>query len=178
VSTQSEGGSHTRLKLLLDLILFLVFLVALEPGFSGLAWHEWLGIAFAAAIAVHLLLSWQWIVAVIRRIFAHLPAKTRINAVLNLLLFVSFIVVSFSGILISREALPVLGFVLTPNFAWRMLHGLSADLSMVLIAAHLGLHWSWIVSTLRTYVWNPLTGAGRRPRPAFVAVGHSAEVQS
>ena len=74
----------TRINLLVDGTIFIGFLVAMAPRFSGLAVHEWLGIAFAAAIVTHLLLHWDWIVSVTARIFNKaLQQKQRINYALN-----------------------------------------------------------------------------------------------
>lgn len=36
-----------------DTAIFVAFLVAMAPRFSGIAIHEWLSIAFAAAIVTH-----------------------------------------------------------------------------------------------------------------------------
>lgn len=52
--------SRTKLNFLIDIIIFTAFLVAMDPRLTGIAIHEWLSIAFGAAIIVHLLLHWQW----------------------------------------------------------------------------------------------------------------------
>ena len=60
--------NRNKTNLIVDSAIFLAFLVALAPRFSGLALHEWLGVAFGGAIVTHLLLHWQWIVEVTKRL--------------------------------------------------------------------------------------------------------------
>ena len=69
VNTTAEKKSQTKAKLWIDLFIFIVFLVAMDPRSTGIAIHEWLTIASMAAMMTHLLLNWQWIVEVTRRFF-------------------------------------------------------------------------------------------------------------
>ena len=57
--------SPTKVNLIVDSIVFIAFLIVTAPHFTGIAIHEWLGIAFGAGITTHLLLHWQWIVTTI-----------------------------------------------------------------------------------------------------------------
>ena len=102
----------TKINLAVDGGIFLGFLVADAPHFTGMAIHEWLGIAFGAAIITHLLLHWQWLVAVTRRFLTNIPRQARLNYLLNMLLFIDVTLIIFSGLMISRVALPSLGLSL------------------------------------------------------------------
>ena len=156
--------NRTKVNLLVDFSIFVALLFAMEPHATGMAVHEWLGIAFGAAIVTHLLLHWQWIVETTKRIFSKIAAAQRINYILNILLFIDIVIVSFTGIMISRSALPALGITLSSGFQWRMLHTLSADASLALIGLHVALHWNWIVNAISRYVVKPIT---QMIRPAF-----------
>lgn len=160
------GMRRSTINLIVDSAVFLAFLVAMAPHFSGMAIHEWLGIAFGAAIVTHLLLHWQWIVEITRRMFSGAQWSARVNYLLNALLFIDITVIVFTGLLISEEALPLLGIQLEPGRSWKMLHTLSADAFVYLTAAHVALHWRWIVSTVRRLLppWRtPHVAAGRAP---------------
>lgn len=61
--------TSNRTKLLLDIGTFAAFLMAMAPRSSGLAVHEWLTLALAATIIVHLLFNWNWIAEVTKRLF-------------------------------------------------------------------------------------------------------------
>lgn len=100
--------STTQINLIVDSSVFIAFLVIMAPHFTGIALHEWLSIAFGAAIITHLLLHWTWIVTTTKRLFAHLPRQTRINHALNLLLFIDMTLAIFTGLMISEAALPAL----------------------------------------------------------------------
>jgi hypothetical protein len=142
-------SNTNRTKLFLDIALFLAFLVAMDPHFSGLAIHEWLSLAAAATVIVHLLLSWEWIVNVTKRLFVKATNGARVNYVLNWLLFIDGILIILSGILISESVMPALGIALPVNFAWRRLHDMSANLSLLIMGLHLAMHWNWIVTTFK-----------------------------
>jgi hypothetical protein len=162
--------NRNKLNLLIDVAIFLVFLVTMAPRFSGIAIHEWLSIAFGAAIVTHLLLHWQWIVGVARRFVSAARWSARVNYLLNTLLFVDMTIVIFSGLLISEAALPLLGIPTVHGGIWRQLHDLSANLAVVLLGLHVALHWSWIVSMVKRYLIAPLTS---RRRPSLTGVART-----
>jgi cytochrome b len=146
---------RVKTDLLVDASIFTAFLIAMDPRSSGIAVHEWLGIAFGAAIIVHLLLHWKWIFSTTRRLFSRAARQARLNYFLNTLLFIDITLVVFTGLMISRVALPSLGIYLGGNFLWRGLHSLTANLSLVLISVHVALHWRWIVETIKRYIFRP-----------------------
>jgi hypothetical protein len=106
-------------------------------------------------------------VAVVRRFFGHLAASTRLNLALNIALFVNFVVVVFTGIMISREALPVLGISLAGGHAWEGIHRQAADLILFVAGLHVAIHWKGILSATRRYLVAPVYGLLHRP--AFAA---------
>lgn len=155
--TQSEtkNRSQTKLKLVIDIGIFIGFLIAMDPHSSGIPIHEWLATSMLAVLVVHLLLSWDWIVQITRRFFSTVNLQTRINYILNLLLFIDGSLMMLSGFMISESLLPYLGIELPRNFAWRGLHDLSANLFLVLLGLHTALHWNWIVDNVKRYILRP-----------------------
>lgn len=142
-------SNSNRTKLLLDIGTFLAFLITMDPRFSGLAIHEWLSLALAGTIIIHLLLNWEWIVNVTKRLFVKATNGARVNYVLNWLLFIDGILIMLSGIMISESAMPTLGITLPVNFAWRRLHDMSANIALLIMGLHLAMHWNWIVTTVK-----------------------------
>ena len=153
---QTKSVNKAKTKLVLDVLIFVAFLVAMQPRASGLAVHEWLTLSAVAVITVHLLLSWDWIVQVTRRFLSKANAGTRLNYLLNWTMFVDVILIMLSGIMISEVAMPALGINLGRNFAWRGLHSLSTNLFLVLFGLHTALHWGWIVNAFKRYVFQPI----------------------
>jgi hypothetical protein len=156
IETQSKSRYQTKTKLVIDVIIFVIFLIAMEPRSSGIAIHEWLTTAALAALVVHLLLSWDWIVQVTRRFLGKTNTLARLNYILNWLLFIDGTVIMLSGFMISEALLPGLGISLPHGFAWRRLHDLTANGFLLLLGLHTALHWSWIVDTFKRYVFQPV----------------------
>lgn len=154
-----------KTNLLLDLLLFAGFLVAFEVRLTGVALHEWLSLAVAGSILLHLLFHWRWIVAVTRRFLHRLVHETRLNYVVDAIFFISFTVTIFSGLLISRAVLPTFGIALAEGFSWRFIHAQAANLSVLMVAVHVGLHWRWILDTTRRLTIVPLQRALSRVLP-------------
>lgn len=148
--------SQTKTKLWLDILIFIAFLIAMEPHTSGLAIHEWLTLSMLAALTIHLLLSWDWITEITRRFLGRLGVQNRINYILNWLLFIDGTLLMVSGVMISEVALPFLGINLPMGFGWRRLHDLSANFGLILLGLHTALHWSWIVNTFNKYLIQPI----------------------
>ena len=153
-----NSSSRTKTKLWLDMVIFVAFLVAMEPHSSGLAIHEWLTLSMIAALIVHLLLSWDWITEITRRFLGKLGGQRRINYLLNWLLFIDGTLLIVSGVMISEVALPAMGIKLPMGFAWRRLHDISANFALVLLGVHTALHWGWIVKTFGKYLVQPVVG--------------------
>jgi hypothetical protein len=139
-------------KFILDLLVFIGFLLALDPRATGIAIHEWLAIAVSAAIITHLLLNWNWIVGVTRQFFHKVTAKPRLNYILNWLFFIDFILIMLTGLMISQAVLPAFGIRIASDFAWRRLHSLTADASLFILALHLALNWDWVANIFKRYI--------------------------
>jgi cytochrome b len=120
---------------------------------TGMIVHEWLGLALAGMIVLHLLLSWAWIASATRRLLAAQSNRTRINYFLNLCLFACVTAVIFSGILISQQAIPALTMqhaeLLASDFPWTSIHDRFSDFVLILAALHLAINWNWSVAAVR-----------------------------
>jgi len=167
MATQTRPLSRSITNLLLDTASFVAFLLVTAPHFTGMAIHEWLGVALAGALITHLLLHWNWLVSVTRRFFSGATWRARLNYVLNALLFVCFTVALFTGLMISEVALPLFGIQLGHDRLWEQLHRLVSDACVILIGLHLALHWNWIVNTSRRLLrrWRPTPTVGHEVTP-------------
>jgi hypothetical protein len=148
--------NKTKLNLILDIVILLVFLVDFEPALTGLIWHEWLGMLLIVLFMVHMLLHWRWVVETSKRIFRKLARQAKINFILNLALLTAMVLLIGSGVMISHAVLPFFGLRLSATPFWRWLHTFSADLVVWIVALHIALHWSWIVIALKRYLVQPM----------------------
>lgn len=138
-----------KTKLLLDLGTFITLLIVSAPHFTGDAIHEWLGVALSGAIVLHLLLNWNWIVEISIRLFTKATPNLRFSYILNWALFGAGIMITLSGLMISKTVVPFLGLSLPENMSWRQLHELSTNVIMILMGLHVAMHWNWIVSMFK-----------------------------
>jgi len=138
-----------RTRFLLDLFLFVSFLIFMQPALTGITVHEWFATAAILTFLIHVLSQWDWIIAVGKHFFQKFFHQSRLNFILDILLFFSMTTVMVSGLLISRSLLPALGFLVAPNFFWRRIHDVSANFTLLVVAIHVGLHWDWIVNTAK-----------------------------
>ncbi len=149
-------SSQTKSKLWVDILIFVAFLVTMDPRSSGLAIHEWLSLSMLAAMTVHLLLNWDWIIQITSRFFGKLGGLNRVNYILNWLLFIDGTLIMISGIMISESALPLLGIHLPQGFGWRRLHDMSANFFLIMLGVHTALHWNWIINSFNRYLIQPV----------------------
>ncbi|MCA9914630.1 MAG: DUF4405 domain-containing protein [Anaerolineae bacterium] len=140
--------NKTKVNVFLDMLLALMFIVEMEEHFTGLPMHEVLGLVFGAALLIHIILHWDWIVSITRTFFKTLLHETRFNYALNLALFIDLIVVTVTGIAISRT----LGLNLGLSRDWQTIHIVASELSLVLIGLHVAMHWKWIATNVKKYL--------------------------
>ncbi len=159
----------TKNNLILDLSMFGVFLVIANPHSTGTTIHEWLAIAFSAAIITHLLVHWDWIVKVGKEFFKKLWHQSRLNFVVDTLFFIAMTGSLFSGLMISQSVMSTLGIQLNVSHSWKSIHSMVSDLSVVLLGLHFALHWKWLTTNVDRYILNPIRNLFPRTVPNTMA---------
>ena len=151
--------NKVKLNVYLDLLLTGMFVVEMEEHFTGLALHELLGLTFAVAFLLHIILHWDWVVNITRTFFKKLLHESRLNYVLNMALFADMAFVTVSGILISRTI--GLNLSLAQDFrrTLQSLHMVGSELVLIIVALHVAMHWKWIKTNGARYLfgWLPKT---------------------
>ncbi len=118
------------------------------------------------------MLHWEWVITVGAQFLRKLFHKSRLNFLVDAVLFAAFVTLILSGILISKSVLATLGLQLAVAPAWKMIHSGAANICLLLTALHFALHWKWVVSTVKRYVFLPLGKIvfPRKLQPAAVVV--------
>lgn len=183
VEKQSKKSNQTRLNgsrlnqskwnLFLDVALAGAFVLVLEEHFTGLNWHELIGVGFAIGLLVHFILHWRWVFTMTKTFFRKLFHESRLNYLLNLVLLVDLAVIIVTGIGISRTLGLELGLDRSLSSSFEQWHRLASNFSLLLVGLHVAIHWKWIVSHARRYIFrNPFRFLLHRQAPHPV-VAHS-----
>jgi len=145
-----------------DAFVFVLFALVLNVPLTGLAIHEWLGIAIAIGLVTHTVQHTSWVVTTTRRMMSATSFQNRVNYLLMVALFIGFVSIIVSGLLISEVALPWLG--VTPPGARFMLwiHLASVGWVLWLTVIHIALNWRWIVNTSDRLVFKRFARTGGR----------------
>ena len=164
-----------KTNLVLDATIFAAFLAVANPSLTGMTIHEWLALAFAAAIATHLLFHWKWLVTITKQFFKKFFHQSRLNYVVDALFFVAMTAAMFSGLMISKSIMATLGFQLEVSRSWKTIHTLASDISLLLLGLHFALHFKWVISSLKRYLILPVIrvfrgsrGGAMTPQPVSV----------
>ena len=143
-----------------DALVMIAFVVVLNVPLTGLAIHEWLGIVLGVGLIVHTIQHTKWIATTTRRFLSSTSFQNRVNYLLMVGIFIGFVSITISGLLISEVALPWIG--LNPRggsfFLW--LHLSSVGWVIWLTAIHLAVNWRWIVSTTDRLIFKRFAQSG------------------
>ena len=156
---------------IIDAMLFGGFLVALWLDLTGVAVHQWLGLAVGALAGYHLVTHWRWVEAVTGRLFGRTSRQSRQFYAVDAGLAVGFVAIAGTGLAISTW----LDLGLANYAIWRNVHLLASVVTLALVVAKIGLHWRWIVSTARRRIFAapaPLRQMGPgQPVPVSAEIG-------
>jgi cytochrome b561 len=139
--------ARLMLDIVVDTALLVAFTIDSNTQLTGIPIHEWLGLAFGVGFVVHLALHWDWVTRTARRMFSAAPNRERIKWIVDFALYLMTGAAVVSGWYISRHAAPALGVKRVDEQFFRGFHSTTADLSVLLVAIHLGLNWRWMRST-------------------------------
>ncbi|MCJ7735530.1 MAG: DUF4405 domain-containing protein [Anaerolineales bacterium] len=121
---------------------------------TGLLWHEWLGVAVGLIAFYHLLIHWKWVNTITKRFFSRTSKQSRLCYLLDWSLLLSFLVIGITGLMISTW----FNLELAEYIFWKDIHVYSSIASLVIILLKIAAHWRWIVNTAAKYI-----GLWRKP---------------
>lgn len=155
------------LRYVTDALMTAVLLALMAYVRTGQSLHEWLGIAAFGLFILHHVLNLNWFRALGKGRYT--PTRV-LRMVLALLLLVSMLVQTVSGLAMSRYALPFLELPMETSLA-RLLHLCFGYWSFLLAGLHLGTHWSVFLGLGRKLRGGtPLPAAGSRTLRLAAAV--------
>ncbi|MEG0989293.1 MAG: DUF4405 domain-containing protein [Gordonibacter sp.] len=136
-------------KFLIDVVALLVFGVVMNPAITGIGVHEWIGLVLLIVFFIHVLMSIDWMVDTVKNLRVGTSWTRRGNFALDMLIVITCMVVTVSGLLVSGAVLPTFGLYADGYYFWNPLHAMSAKVLLALLLVHVFVHWKWFASVLR-----------------------------
>ena len=128
----------------IDLVLFVGFILTFFLDLTGLPLHQWIGVGVGALIIVHLLVHQNWLKGITNK-FDRSSNKSRFFLMLDILLFVGFYLILYTGIVMSTW----LNLNLTNYSGWYTLHLWSSIITLQVLLVKVAVHWKWIVNAVK-----------------------------
>ncbi len=148
-------------KWLIDAGLFAGFMILFWLDLTGVALHQWLGVALGALAVVHLVTHWKWVTAVSQQFFKRTSPQARLYYLVDAGLGAGFMLILFTGLVISTWFSLSLG----SYAAWKNVHILSSIMTLLLLVVKIGTHGRMIVQTARKTIF-PLEESLPQLQPA------------
>jgi len=157
-----------KVNWILDVILLLLFFILFFMDLTGLAIHQWLGVALGALIVIHLVNHLEWVECVISKFFGKTSNRARVYAVVDMLLLLGSVMIIESGLVISTW----LNLTWINYDAWWEIHIYSAVFTLALTVVKIGIHRSWIICATKKLF------AKRQVKPLPVVVAKNPDLVS
>lgn len=155
----------------IDALMMAGYLFCFYLDLTGVAGHQWLGVALGVLAVIHLWLHMDWVKAVTKRLFGKGCARNRWYYLLDVLIVAGFIVILETGLIISTW----LDLAIANYIAWLDVHIYASFATLGLIVVKVGMHWRWVVS-ITGKIWGgtvkpaPMKPAAHTLVPVSVAV--------
>ena len=135
---------NTMTKIIFDIFMLILLIQVYSVSATGHIFHEIAGLIIYVFFIVHLAYNNKWILNIQKRLNNRtLTNKAKFIYVIDVMLFLAFVLTGISGIMISKYI-----FKFGMAFVWRYIHILSSALSVILLGIHLGLHIRMINNTI------------------------------
>ena len=132
------------IRLVIDLVMTVLMLVAMAYHVTGNTIHEVVGIVLFILFTVHNILNRRWYKMIIKGTY---NVRRILKIMINLLFLVSMVVVMISSVPISRDIFPY--FSINNDMVVRQIHVLTAYWGFIFMAVHIGVSWGTIINAVR-----------------------------
>ncbi|MEF2093225.1 DUF4405 domain-containing protein [Bacillus sp. CFBP9009] len=148
------------IRLVIDLSMTVLMLVAMAYQITGNAIHELVGVLLCLLFITHNILNRRWY----KTIFKGKHNVRRIlSVVVNLLFLVSMTVVMISSVPISRDIIPFIS--INNDTVLLQIHVMTSYWGFIFMAVHIGMSWATIINSVRKMTG--ITGTSRIRTIAF-----------
>ena len=128
-------------KIVIDLAMYVIFLLLMERHLLSGATHEWLGISLFVLFITHNLLNYRFYTSLFNGKYSVIRI---VQTIIDLLLLIAMLLCIASSMMISGTVFKWLN--LSGTDVGREIHLISTAWTFILMSLHLGLHWSNFVA--------------------------------
>lgn len=130
-----------KFKILIDIFMLVILIFTYNIAISGILVHEILGILIWILFLIHLGLNYKWIRIITKKFNSGIKRKIKQIYIIDLLLFIDFIIITISGLGISQYLFTSLN--VNDIFLFTTIHEFSAYSSVILIGIHMIMHFNF-----------------------------------
>lgn len=140
--------------------------------------HTWGGILMIIVAVIHIAIHWSWIIGMTKRITndlfgrgKRLNNRSRMNAGINAVIGISFLIAAISGIYLlffpgGAHGVPDPGFIFQRN-TWDLIHTWAGNLMIIAFVIHLSIHWKWVTKVSSKFI-RSVTSSKKEVIPSIV----------
>lgn len=140
-------NTKMTVKILIDILMTVLYIVLSDAYRTGLTFHEIAGLSIFFIFIFHLILNWSWIKNITKNLFnAKLRKISRLQYVLNLMLFICIFAITITGIMISQVLFPIIETA--NNYFLVALHKYASYYCLGLLIFHIALHWRYLIVSI------------------------------
>ncbi|MBD1380881.1 DUF4405 domain-containing protein [Metabacillus arenae] len=141
-------------KLVNDLVMTVLMLIAMAYYITGNMIHEVVGVVVLVLFIVHNFLNRRWYKAILK---GKHTVRRILQIGINLLFLVTMSMMMISAVLISSDLFPYIP--INNDMALRQLHVQTAYWGFIIMAVHIGFSWGTIINSIRRMTG--ITGTSR-----------------
>lgn len=130
-------------KIIIDIIMTIFMILLMKITFLNFKLHELIGVITFVLFIIHKLYNLNTIKQTIKK-WKRLPKITKIGFILDLIIFINFIILFFSSIMISDNIFSFLN--IKSPIMMSNLHHLTAHTLLIFISIHIGFHFENILN--------------------------------
>jgi hypothetical protein len=131
-------------------VIFLFLILMDDNSFLGIWFHEIAGLTICLFYILHKALNWSWIKETTKKIIGKIPAKRRVNYIIDIMLLVGFTLIIMSGMAIAKTIeFSWLGFFRDHQMIYRSMHTSVSMIVLILVGIHIDLHWEWVTARFK-----------------------------
>ena len=138
----------SRIKILVDIIMTILFFVLMNYYFTGRTIHEYLGYLIFIFFVLHHILNFNWYKNLTKGKYS---LNRSLNTFINTMLLICMLGLIISGILFNKDVVNFFNLTNIKVFN-KKLHIVCSHWGFILMSIHLGMHWGMFINMSKKFI--------------------------